>query len=290
MRTIPASELIVNGDGTVFHLHMRPDQLAQKVILVGDPGRVPMVSGRFSEIECSGGNREFVWATGRYRNDRMTVLSTGIGSDNIDIVMNELDALVNVDLETRRPRSDRNSLTIVRLGTSGALQADIELGSFVMSSWSIGIDPLARFYKGAGTVCATAVEEAFMKHMSWPANLSRPYVIESSSMLRRRFEPIASVGFTLSAPGFYAPQGRWLTLEPEIADFIPRLESFEYNGRRITNIEMESSSIGMLSALMGHQAITVCLIIAQRHAQLSDVDYTGAMDTMVASALACLAD
>ena len=275
MRTIPASELIVNGDGTVFHLHMRPDQLAQKVILVGDPGRVPMVSGRFSEIECSGGNREFVWATG---NDRMTVLSTGIGSDNIDIVMNELDALVNVDLETRRPRSDRNSLTIVRLGTSGALQADIELGSFVMSSWSIGIDPLARFYK----VCATAVEEAFMKHMGWPANLSRPYVIESSSMLRRRFEPIASVGFTLSAPGFYAPQGRWLTLEPEIADFIPRLESF--------NIEMESSSIGMLSALMGHQAITVCLIIAQRHAQLSDVDYTGAMDTMVASALACLAD
>ena len=288
MRIIPASELIINGDGTVFHLHMRPEQLAPKVILVGDPGRVPMVSGRFSEIECSGGNREFVWATGLYRNERITVLSTGIGSDNIDIVMNELDALANVDFKSRAPRYDRNTLTILRLGTSGALQPDVEIGSFVMSAWSIGIDPLARFYKGAGTVCATAVEEAFIRHMNWPQSLSRPYVVEASHMLRRRFEPMASSGFTLSAPGFYAPQGRYLTLEPEIDDFIPKLESFDYNGRRITNIEMESSSIALLSSLMGHQAITVCLIIAQRHMQASDADYNDAMDTMIASALACL--
>lgn len=289
MRTIPASELIINEDGSIFHLHMRPDQLAGKVVLVGDPGRVPMVADRFSQIECQGGNREFVWVTGRYRNERMTVLSTGIGSDNIDIVMNELDALVNIDFDTRTVRGDRTSLTILRLGTSGAVSADIPLGSFVMASHSIGTDPLARYYKGASSVCDVALEEAFMKHLEWPGTLSRPYAVEASPVMRRRFEPIATEGLTLSAPGFYAPQGRQLALRPEIEGLTDKIESFRHNGRAITNIEMESASIAFMAALMGHHALTICLVIAQRHYGESDVNYNDSMNTLIAASLALLA-
>lgn len=285
MKPIPASDLMINPDGSIFHLHMRPEELAGKVILVGDPGRVDMVASHFDTIDHQGSNREFVWRTGRIGSERITVLSTGIGPDNIDIVMNELDALVNVDFETRMVRYDRTALTILRLGTSGAVQPDIPLGSFVASSVTLGIDSLARFYKGATAVCDDALEESFVKHMEWPANLSRPYALEAPMLLRRRFADMAIDGFTISAPGFYAPQGRVMTLEPQIDNFVEKVENFEYKGRKVTNIEMESAPMALLSALMGHQWLTICLIVAQRHDLKSDVSYKEGMERLVSSAL-----
>ncbi|MDE6182904.1 MAG: nucleoside phosphorylase, partial [Rikenellaceae bacterium] len=253
------------------------------------PGRVDMVGEYLEDKQFRHQSREFVSITGKYKGVRITVLSTGIGTDNIDIVMNELDALVNIDFDTRTVRGDRTSLTILRLGTSGAVSADIPLGSFVMASHSIGTDPLARYYKGASSVCDVALEEAFMKHIEWPDTLSRPYAVEASPVMRRRFEPIATEGLTLSAPGFYAPQGRQLALRPEIEGLTDKIESFRHNGRAITNIEMESASIAFMAALMGHHALTICLVIAQRHDGESDVNYNDSMNTLIAASLALLA-
>ena len=264
MRIIPSSELIINQDGSIFHLHLRPEQLADTVILVGDPGRVEMVSSFFDTTECKVSNREFNTVTGTYKGKRMTVLSTGIGIGNIDICVTELDALANVDFETRQARETFRRLTLVRLGTSGAIQPDIKVGEFVFSRTSIGFDGLLNYYKGRNDVCELDIEKAFMAHTGWNELLPKPYFINADKELWELFKDSVTEGMTIAAPGFYAPQGRWVRLEPQDARLNEKIESFDYEGRRITNFEMEGSALAGLAALMGHRATTICTIIAQR--------------------------
>lgn len=289
MRVIPSSELIINPDGSVFHLHLRPEQLADTVILVGDPGRVARVASRLEGIEAEVASREFRTVTGTFRGRRMSVVSTGIGTDNIDIVMNELDALANVDFATRTVRSDLRRLTILRLGTSGALQPDIRLGDMVLARTSVGFDGLADYYEGAAAVCNRDMEEAFVRHTSWNPRHARPYFVDADAGLCRLLGDCTTEGITISAPGFYAPQGRHVRLAPADRGLNGRIETFEYAGRRITNFEMESSAIAALAALMGHRAATVCTIIAQRAAGDADADYAPFVERMIDTALERLA-
>ena len=282
---INPSELIINGDGSVFHLHLRPDELADTVILVGDPGRSDMVAGYFDTTEASRANREFRSHTGTYRGKRLTVLATGIGCDNIDIVMTELDALANVDFATRTARSGHRELRIVRLGTSGAIQDDIQIGDYVMSAWSAGIDGLLNFYGGIDRISDPGIEEAFIRHTEWPRRLARPYFIGNDPGLAALFEDFAIRGMTATAPGFYGPQGRVVRLPLAQRDYLDRLVSFRHGGLRITNFEMESSAIAGLAALLGHRALTVCAIIAQRNAGEGNPDYKNIISKMVETAL-----
>ncbi|MCF0206836.1 MAG: nucleoside phosphorylase, partial [Bacteroidales bacterium] len=267
MKQIASSELIINGDGSVFHLHLLPEQLADNVILVGDPGRVSMVSRHFDNIECDVRNREFITHTGTYKGKRVSVLATGIGTDNIDIVMNELDALANIDLKTRSIKENHRSLNLLRIGTSGGLQEDIKIGTFLLSETSIGFDGLLNFYKGCEEVCNLDMEAKFMKHTSWNPRLANPYFIDASADLCKKFGEEFVRGITISAPGFYGPQGRELRLEIQDKDINEKIRSFRYDSRRVTNYEMESSAIFGLSQLLGHKAATVCLIIANRYAK-----------------------
>ena len=290
MRTIPPSELIINDDGSIFHLHLHPGQVAPTVILVGDPGRVAMVAEFFDSRECEVTNREFHTVTGTYRGKRMTVLSTGIGIGNIDISVTELDALVNVDFATRQEKSEKQRLTLVRLGTSGALQPDIRVGEFVFSRTSVGFDGLLNYYKGRNDVCDLAIEQAFMRHTDWNELLPKPYFIDADRTLFEHFRDTTREGITIAAPGFYAPQGRWVRLEPQDIHLNEKIESFEYEGRRITNFEMEGSALAGLAALMGHRAATICTIIAQRVALDACTDYKPFVRQMVAMALDKLAE
>lgn len=287
MYTIPSSELIINDDGSVFHLHLKPEELADTVILVGDPDRSSMIAGYFDRIEHSVANREFRCHTGLLNNHRLTVISTGIGCDNIDIVLTELDALVNVDFKTRniRPHSERRSLTILRLGTSGAVQPDIRLGDMVMSSISGGIDGLLNFYAGYGSVCDLEMEKAFVSQTGWRERLAQPYFVHNDPQMIRLFSDVAVAGVTLSAPGFYGPQGREVRLRLAQHDYLTRIESFEYKGKKISNFEMESSAIAGLSAMLGHRALTICTIIAQRVAGDSQPDYSAFIRRMIETAL-----
>lgn len=289
MRTIPSSELIINDDGSIFHLHLKPEQLADIVILVGDPGRVAMVASFFDEQECAVSNREFNTVTGTYKGKRMTVLSTGIGIGNIDISVTELDALANVDFATRREKERKRQLTLLRLGTSGAIQPDIRVGDFVFSRTSVGFDGLLNYYKGRNEVCDLAIERAFMEHTGWSELLPKPYFIDADRSLLELFRDIAVEGITVAAPGFYAPQGRWVRLEPADNRLNEKIESFEYEGRRITNFEMEGSALAGLAALMGHRAATMCTIIAQRIAQDACTDYKPFVREMIRTALDRLA-
>ncbi len=289
MRIIPSSELIINQDGSIFHLHLRPEQLADTVILVGDPGRVEMVSSFFDTIECKVSNREFNTVTGTYKGKRMTVLSTGIGIGNIDISVTELDALANVDFETRQARETFRRLTLVRLGTSGAIQPDIKVGEFVFSRTSIGFDGLLNYYKGRNDVCELDIEKAFMAHTGWNELLPKPYFINADKELWKLFKDSVTEGMTIAAPGFYAPQGRWVRLEPQDAKLNEKIESFDYEGRRITNFEMEGSALAGLAALMGHRATTICTIIAQRIALDACTDYKPFVRGMIEMALDKLA-
>lgn len=289
MRVIAPSELIVNDDGSIFHLHIRPGQVADTVILVGDPGRVEAVASCFDRIESRTANREFVSATGFYAGKRMTALSTGIGTDNIDIVVTELDALFNVDLATRTEKPDKTSLTLLRLGTSGALQPDIELGDFVFARTSVGFDGLLNFYEGRNEVCDLAMERAFVEHTGWSDLLAKPYFVNADEGLLRMFDDETIEGITISAPGFYAPQGRWVRLRPADQGLNAKLESFDYNGRRITNFEMESSALAGLARLMGHRAATICTIIAQRVDKDMNTDYRPFVDKMIKMSLDKLA-
>ena len=227
-RTIAPSELIVNSDGSVFHLHLRPEQLARTVILVGDPGRVEQVASRFDRIEHRAANREFVTATGYYAGKRMTVLSTGIGTDNIDIVVNELDALVNIDLRTRTEKEEKTRLTLVRLGTCGAIRPELRLGDRILSRISVGLDGLLNFYEGSEAVCDREMERAFVEHTGWNSRLATPYFVRCSDYLAELFAPDTVEGMTASAPGFYAPQGRYLRLAPADRRLNEKIESFEY--------------------------------------------------------------
>lgn len=270
---IPESELIINGDGSVFHLHIKPEQLADKVVLVGDPGRVAFFEDHFDSIECRGASREFVWITGIYKGARMTVLSTGIGTDNIDIVMTELDALANVDFETREEKASHKTLTVVRLGTCGAVQPDIPLGSFVLSHYSIGFDGLLNWYANRESITDRDMETSFVKHMNWPDELPRPYFVKASEKLIDAFSASTVKGMTISSPGFYGPQGRVVRQGLAMKNMLVDIESFRYGDWKITNFEMESSAIAGFAKHLGHEAITVCCAIANRYLKDVNTDY-----------------
>lgn len=270
---IAESELIINADGSIFHLHIRPEQLAKNVILVGDPGRVAMFKPYFTSIECEGASREFVWATGIYKGSRITVLSTGIGTDNIDIVMTELDALANIDFSTREVKDEHTTLNIVRLGTCGALQPEIPLGAFILSHISIGFDGLMNWYAHREEVTDTNMEQAFMKHMNWPKDLPTPYFVKASDKLIELFSDSTVRGMTISSPGFYGPQGRVVRQQLAMPNMLEDIESFRYEDRKITNFEMEGSAIAGIARHLGHEAITVCCAIAHRYLKDANTDY-----------------
>lgn len=288
-RTIPASELIINEDGTIFHLHLLPEQIADIVILVGDPGRVEMVASFFDSRECEVANREFKTITGSYKGKRMTVLSTGIGIGNIDICVTELDALANIDFTTRQVKDNFRQLTLVRLGTSGALQSDIKVGEAIFSRTSVGFDGLLNYYAGRNEVCDLEIEKAFIEHTAWNELLPKPYFIDADLSLAELFKDVTREGITIAAPGFYAPQGRWVRLQPQDLTLNEKIESFDFGGRKITNFEMESSALAGMSALMGHKAATICTIIAQRIALDACTDYKPFVRQMIANALDKLA-
>ena len=288
-RTIPASELIINEDGTIFHLHLLPEQIADIVILVGDPGRVDMVASFFDNRECEVANREFKTITGTYKGKRMTVLSTGIGIGNIDICVTELDALANIDFATRQVKDTFRQLTLVRLGTSGALQSDIKVGEAIFSRTSVGFDGLLNYYAGRNNVCDLEIEKAFIEHTGWNELLPKPYFIDADKSLAELFKDITREGITIAAPGFYAPQGRWVRLQPQDLTLNEKIESFDFGGRKITNFEMESSALAGMAALMGHKAATICTIIAQRIALDACTDYKPFVRQMIANALDKLA-
>lgn len=270
---IAESELIINADGSIFHLHIRPDQLAKKIVLVGDPGRVAMFTPLFESVECEGASREFVWATGWYQGERITALSTGIGTDNIDIVMTELDALANVDFKTREVKPEHTTLTIVRVGTCGALQPEIPLGSFILSHYSIGFDGLLNWYADRDEITNLAMEEAFMKHLNWPRPLPIPYFAHASQKLIDLFADSTVRGMTISAPGFYGPQGRVVRQKLAMPNMLEDVESFRFEDWKITNFEMEGSAIAGIAGHLGHDAITVCCAIAHRYLKDANTDY-----------------
>jgi uridine phosphorylase len=281
--------LIINDDGSIFHLHLTPDQIADTVILVGDPGRVALVAEHFDQIECRVSNREFNTVTGTYKGKRMSVLSTGIGIGNIDISVTELDALANIDFATRQEKAEKRQLTLVRLGTSGAIQPDIKVGEVVFSRTSLGFDGLLNYYAGRNEVCDLAIEKAFVEHTGWNPQLPAPYFIDADKTLYEHFKDVTREGITIAAPGFYAPQGRWVRLQPQDVKLNEKVESFEYEGRKITNFEMEGSALAGLAALMGHRAATICTIIAQRIALDACTDYKPFVRKMIQTALDKLA-
>lgn len=287
---IPKSELIINGDGSAFHIHIRPDQLADMVLLVGDPGRVGMVSAFFDSIGAEGQSREFRFATGTYKGCRMTCVSHGIGTDNIDIVMTELDALANIDFATRELKPEHRRLTLIRMGTCGAIQPDIPLGSPILSQVSIGFDCLMRWYADIDKINLQDYEDDFLRFMDWDAaGLPHPYFVKASQKLIDLLAEWTVPGMTISAPGFYGPQGRVIRLPLAMPDMLEKLEKWRFDGRRITNFEMESSALAGLAAHLGHDAITVCCAIANRYAGESNTDYKPAVERMVKSVLDTLA-
>lgn len=276
------SELIINADGSVFHLHIKPEQLADKVILVGDPGRVSLVASHFEKVECDIQSREFHTITGSYKGKRISVLSTGIGCDNIDIVMNELDALANIDFSTRHEKSPLKSLTLVRLGTCGGLQEYTPEGTYIASEKSIGFDGLLNYYAGRNEACDLEFEEAFKKHMDWNPQKGAPYVIDSDKETLNRIAGDDMVrGVTIACGGFFGPQGRELRIPLADPNQNEKIESFEYNGYRITNFEMESSALAGLAKLLGHKAMTCCMVIANRRAQKANVEYKNSIDGLI---------
>ncbi len=281
-RTIPPSELIINADGSVFHLHIRPEQLADKVILVGDPARVDAVASRFERIECNVSNREFHTVTGWHGDKRITVQSHGIGSDNIDIVLNELDALANIDFDTRQVKDRLRKLTLVRVGTSGGLQDNTPIGSYVAAERSIGFDGVMYFYSDTEKIRDAAFEAALQDQLEWKVEGLKPYVIPADKTLTDRIcrEDILR-GVTIAANGFYGPQGRRLRLPLKDEDLNRKIQAFDFNGGHITNYEMESSSLAGLAALMGHEAVTVCCIIAGRKSEKMNTSYQGSIEGLI---------
>ena len=277
---------MINDDGSVFHLHLRPEQLADKVILVGDPARVDTVASHFDSRECEVSNREFHSITGSYHGKRLTVVSHGIGTDNIDIVLNELDALANIDFATREERASLRSLTLVRIGTSGGLQPHVPIGTYVISEKSIGFDGVLNFYAGRDRVSDLAFERAFCDFVGWHPQWAAPYVVDADRELVQRIGQGEMVlGVTISANGFYGPQGRELRLPMAVPDLNRRIEAFSYEGKVVTNYEMESSALAGLSRLMGHHAMTVCCIIANRRAGEANVGYKGSIEGLIEKVL-----
>lgn len=286
MKYFAESELIINPDGSIFHLHVKPEQLADKIILVGDPGRVALVASHFETKECEVESREFKTITGTYKGKHITVQSTGIGCDNIDIVVNEMDALANIDFKTRHEKETFKQLTFVRIGTCGGLQPYTPVGTFVASVKSIGFDGLLNFYAGRNDVCDLELEEAFKKHMNWSPLLSTPYVIDGDKELVDRIAGEDMVrGITIACGGFFGPQGRELRIPLADPHQNEKVESFVYGDLRITNFEMESSALAGLSALMGHKAMTCCMVIANRVAKEANANYKNSIDNLIIEVL-----
>ncbi|MGM0464008.1 MAG: nucleoside phosphorylase [Bacteroidota bacterium] len=259
------TELITNADGSIFHLYLKPGELAEKIIIVGDPGRVEMIGKKFESIRIRRNNREFFTITGTYRGMEISVISSGIGTDNIDILINEIDALFNFDLDSGQPLNGRKSLSLVRLGTSGGLQDDLAPGQAIISEKAIGFDAVMNYYKGIENITDLKFESDFIRHTSWSERLPSPYIINCNSDLLKKFSQTGFIkGMTISTPGFYAPQGRTLSLAPHDGELNNKITSFRYGGSRILNYEMESSAIYGLSALLGHKAITICAAIGNR--------------------------
>ena len=278
----PPSELIINPDGSVFHLHIRPEQLADRVILVGDPGRVETVASHFDTRECSISSREFCTVTGTYHDKRITVLSTGIGCDNIDIVVNELDALANIDFATRTEKPEFTQLEMVRIGTCGGLQPHTPVGTYVCSRKSIGFDGLLNYYAGRNEVCDLDFEHAFTRHMQWNPQKGAPYVIDNDAdLLARINRGDMTEGITISAGGFFGPQGRKLRIPLEDPEQNEKIMNFEHKGHLITNFEMEGSALAGLSTLLGHKAMTVCMVIANRRAKEANTGYKSTIDYLI---------
>lgn len=280
------SELIINPDGSVFHIHLKPEQLADKVLLVGDPGRVALVASHFEEMECEVQSREFHSITGSYKGKRITVLSTGIGCDNIDIVMNELDALANIDFKTRTEKPEHRTLTLVRVGTCGGLQPNTPTGTFIASVKSIGFDGLLNFYAGRDEASDLDFEKAFKEQVKWNPKMGNPYIATADSELIDRIASDDMVrGVTIACGGFFGPQGRQLRLPLMDPELNHKIEKFEYKGLRITNFEMESSALAGLSELMGHKAMTCCMVIANRLAGKANANYKNSIDGLIKKVL-----
>lgn len=287
-RYFPASQLIINDDGSAFHLHLRPEFLADKIILVGDQDRVNMVASFFDEgsIECNVQSREFHTITGKYKGKRISCVSTGIGTDNCDIVLNELDALANIDFETRTEKEQHRQLEIIRIGTCGGMQEDIPLGTFLVSQKSIGFDGVLAFYEGRDRIADLGFEKALVDYIHYPEKAARPYVVAANPELVDRIAKDDMMrGCTIAANGFYGPQGRVLRCNIAVPDINERITDFRYEGQRITNYEMEGSAIAGLSLLMGHKAMTVCCVIAQRKAEAANTDYKPRIKELVQAVL-----
>ena len=285
-RFFPESELIINADGSCFHLHLRPEQMADRIILVGDPARVDTVAAHFDSRECEVSSREFLTITGTYKGKRITCQSHGIGCDNIDIVVNELDTLANIDYTTRQEREEHRTLTLVRIGTCGGLQPETPTGSFVASVKSIGFDGLLNYYADRDKVCDLQLEEAFKQHMQWDPKKGSPYVAVADPELTNQIAQDDMVrGYTISCGGFYGPQGR--VLRADIADphQNEKIETFEYEGMKVCNFEMESSAVAGMASLLGHRATTCCMVIANRYAQKMNTEYKNSIDTLIEKVL-----
>lgn len=285
-KQFPPSELVINNDGSIFHLHVKPENLADKIILVGDPGRVSLVASHFDSKECEISNREFHTITGQYKGKRITTLSTGIGCDNIDIVMNELDALANIDFETRTEKPEHKTLTLVRVGTCGGLQPYTPEGTFIASVKSIGFDGLLNFYAGRDKASDLDLETAFKKSVGWNPKMGNPYVASADKELIERVAGNDMVrGITVACGGFFGPQGRQLRLPLMDSELNRKIEEFKYGELKVTNFEMESSALAGLSTLMGHKAMTCCMVIANRVAKKMETDYKGDIDGLITKVL-----
>lgn len=288
IKTFPASQLIINADGSVFHLHIRPEHLADKIILVGDQDRVNIVASFFDEgsIECDIQSREFHTITGKYQGKRISCISTGIGTDNCDIVMNEIDALANIDFQTRTEKAEKRHLEIIRIGTSGGMQADIPLGTFLVSQKSIGFDGVLAFYHDRDKIADLGFEDALVSYIGYPEKAARPYVVAANAELVDRIAGNDMMrGCTIAANGFYGPQGRVLRVDLAVPDINEKISDFRYEGQRITNYEMEGSCIAGLALHMGHKAMTVCCIIAQRKAEAANTDYKPRVKELIRTVL-----
>lgn len=281
MRTIPASELIINADGSVFHLHIRPEQLADKIIMMGAPERVGLTASHFDAIECEVQSREFRTITGTYKGKRITAISHGIGPDNMDIVLTELDALANVDFETREVKKDFRQLTMVRVGTSGGMQPHCPIGSYVVATRSIGFDGVINYYADRNKIVDLEFENALKKHTNWNPLHCSPYVVNADEDLVRAIGYDMIQGVTISAIGFYGPQGRQVRLALAQPDLNGKIESFRFGNEIITNYEMESAPLAGFSKMMGHKAMTICTIIANRLAGESNVNYKGSIEGLI---------
>ena len=283
MKVIKDTELILTPENKVYHLNIAENEIADTIIITGDKARVHQVSKHFEKIDFEIQNREFTTHTGTYNGKKISVLSTGIGTDNIDVVLNELDAIVNIDLENRKPKEEKRSLNIIRLGTSGAVQEDVEVDSFLMATHALGFDGLAHFYQSR-KIIDEKMSSAFALHSNWPQKLADPYIVKASDKLLTKFKEF-SKGITATASGFYAPQGRELRIPAAIENLHEKMNTFRYNGKRITNFEMETSALYFLGKALGHETVTICAIIGNRISKTQSKDYKNTVDKMIVEVL-----